>query len=136
MNHYAELREALGIPQEASHEDALFFASKMKLMEWDTAYPKELNFVAFHAAWARWCHYRKERKLPAYKPMGLQAQLSKLAKIGMTSAIAAIEHSITQNYQGIYEDRSRNSAGTTRASQVIGTQDRYRVGPGVHGDIG
>lgn len=141
MNHYQELREALGIPQDASHEDALATAGKLVSVAACCAQaiisiPASIDTPQFSGAWTRWLHYRKERRLPQYKPMGLQAQLTKLAKMGAAKAIAAIEFSISQNYQGIYEDRTRNSAGTTRSSQVIGTPDRYRVGPGVHGDIG
>jgi len=136
---YDQIREALGIPQEASHEAALNIASLHAATRQpflDVKIPDQLKGDAFVAAWNQWVRYRKERKLQAYKPMGLKAQFTKLATMGAAKAIQAIEFSISQNYQGIYEDRTRNSAGTTRSSQVIGTQDRYRVGPGVHGDVG
>ena len=65
----------------------------------DLPFPSE----AFKAAWENWVGYRKERRLSAYVPRGLKGVFSKLQKIGEARAIAAIENSIAQNYQGIYE---------------------------------
>jgi len=64
--------------------------------------PPELNTPAFLAAWETWLAYRKERRLAAYKPLGLQRQLSALAAFGPQSAIEAIELSMRQNYQGLF----------------------------------
>lgn len=99
----------------------------------DVKIPKELSGMDFANAWARWCKYRTERKLSVYKPMGLQAQWTRLAEMGLQRAIAAINYSITQNYQGIYEERQGSHSANTRPSEVIGGTQQYGLGPGIHG---
>ena len=67
-----------------------------------TDLPENLDTPEFRAAWADWLAYRKERRLAAYKPIGLTRQLNALSAFGPASAIAAIEQSIQQNYQGLF----------------------------------
>src|SRR5690242_18510603 len=61
--------------------------SKMKFS--DVKIPTELHGDAFIAAWNQWGRYRSERKLSKYKPIGLQAQFTRLAEMGVARAIAA-----------------------------------------------
>ncbi len=139
MNHYAELREALGIPQDASHEEALLIAGRLKPEVFSFKLPECLDTPSFQAAWTHWVMHRKEKKLSSYKPIGMKSQFTKLAAMGAVRAIAAIEFSISQNYQGIFEPNGtskKHHQGTARSSKIIGTEDRYRIGPGVHGNIG
>lgn len=82
-------------------------------------WPVELNSDAFKTAWNIWEQYRRERKISAYTPTGTNMQFGKLKKLGEVRAIAAIEHSIAQNYQGIYEDKNghaKTHSGTPAAS--------------------
>lgn len=65
------------------------------------AYPFQSE--TFIAVWADWIGYRKERRLSAYVPRGKKAIFGKLGKMGEARAIAAIEFSIAQQYQGIFE---------------------------------
>ena len=67
-----------------------------------TDLPENLDTPEFRQAWADWLAYRKERRLAAYKPIGLARQLNALAAFGPQSAIAAIEQSMAQNYQGLF----------------------------------
>lgn len=67
-----------------------------------TDLPSNLDTPEFRQAWELWLAYRKERRLAAYKPIGLTRQLNALAAFGPASAIAAIEQSIQQNYQGLF----------------------------------
>ena len=67
-----------------------------------TDLPSNLDTPEFRQAWELWLAYRKERRLAAYKPIGLARQLNALAVFGPQSAIAAIEQSIQQNYQGLF----------------------------------
>lgn len=67
--------------------------------------PEVLDTPEFRDAWADWYEYRAESNLKAYVPTGARGQLTKLAKLGHDEAIAAIEHSIAQAYQGIYPSR-------------------------------
>jgi len=52
-----------------------------------------------------WLAYRKERRLPTYKPIGFRSFLGRLAALGPARAVAAIHYSISQNYQGVFEEK-------------------------------
>lgn len=63
----------------------------------------------FKAAWEEWLAYRKERRLPSYKPVGLKKTLTRLIQLADNSeaeAIKIIDYSISQNYQGLFKERS------------------------------
>ena len=75
--------------------------------------PDTLNTPEFCAAWEEWLAYRKERRLAAYKPIGLKVQLNRLAAFGPESAIAAIAESIAQNYQGLFPKPVKQAAMAT-----------------------
>lgn len=66
-----------------------------------------LNVVDFTAAWLDWIDERQRAGRKAYTPRGVTGQIHKLEKLGHDRAIAAIRHSITEGYVGIYE-RSRD----------------------------
>lgn len=61
----------------------------------------------FAAAWSLWKKYKAE-KGAKYKPIGEQSALKKLSKEypNEAAAIAAIENSMAQNYQGIFPPKS------------------------------
>lgn len=73
--------------------------------------PQVLDTPSFRSAWAEWVAYRKERKLAAYKPATIRAQLAKLAEWGEAVAVEAIRESIRQNWQGIFEPRAGPGGG-------------------------
>lgn len=82
--------------------------------------PPELDSDEFVAAWDDWIAFRRERKIRAYQPRGAKVQLLILAEMGQTRAIAAIQYSIAQQYQGIYEaPKSKTTA--TRTDRNAGT---------------
>lgn len=59
----------------------------------------------FHVAWSTWLDERKQKKLKNYTPRGEQGQLHNLQKISNgieADAIAIINHSIVQGYQGLF----------------------------------
>jgi hypothetical protein len=61
--------------------------------------------TAFATAWQEWLTYRKERRLPAYKPTGLKKTISHLIIISNNdeqTAIQILDQSIAQNYQGLF----------------------------------
>lgn len=68
----------------------------------------EMDTLDFAEAWDDWLTYRKKRKLKPYADGGL-ATLEMLSKLGPDRAIAAIHHSRSQNYQGIYEPREKRT---------------------------
>ena len=69
--------------------------------------PFALNTPEFEAAWQEWLEYRKERRLPRLLPRSIQKQLDALSDLGSAAAVAAIDYSIRQGYQGIYQDKSQ-----------------------------
>ncbi len=71
----------------------------------------ELPFPSaeFGIAWREWCQHLREKKKSLGKSAG-EKQLRKLAALGEPRALAAIDNSITRNWQGIFEDKAGASA--------------------------
>ena len=69
--------------------------------------PFSLNTPEFEAAWSEWLQYRRERRLPRLLPRSIQKQLDALSDLGSEAAVAAINYSIRQGYQGIYQEKSQ-----------------------------
>jgi len=67
--------------------------------------PDVLNNEVFLAAWADWVRHRSEIRKPL-KPTTIKQQLKKLAAMGVARAVAAIEHSIANGYQGLFEPKT------------------------------
>ena len=86
-------------------------AEEKKAEEKREELPTALDTEAFRAAWELWRQYRVERHLAAWKPLTIRTQLAKLAELGEARAIAAIDHSIAQAYQGIYEPKAQATGG-------------------------
>jgi len=68
------------------------------------AFPKELDGEDFAKAWERWKQHRKEIKHKLTDSTAA-AQLKKLAAMGSGRAVAAIDHSISGGWQGIFENK-------------------------------
>ena len=66
--------------------------------------PKELDTPEFRQAWDEWQQHRKEIK-KRQTPLSVAKQLKKMATWGTVRAVAAINHSIESNWQGIYEPK-------------------------------
>jgi hypothetical protein len=71
--------------------------------------PPSLDTPRFRAAWSDWTEYRKELGLKPYKPRGLAGVLKKLERAGEQAALWAIEHSIGNNYQGLFPEKFNGS---------------------------
>lgn len=83
--------------------------------------PSVLLNGGFKDAWAEWLTWKfKECKQPI-KRMSAEKQLKALAILGSERAIKAIEHSISNGYQGIFEPRTTN----TKTKQTNEEDDRY-----------
>jgi hypothetical protein len=59
-------------------------------------------------SWNEWLEARKQAKRSPYTALGVKKQLKALADMGQARAVAAINYSIRQNYQGIFEENSNN----------------------------
>ena len=72
-----------------------------------------LNTTEFMSVWEKWLkHLQEKKKLP--KGTSLQTQLDKLTEWGVTRAIEALNFSISNNYQGIFENNSLNKKSEKR----------------------
>ena len=60
----------------------------------------------FKLFWANWKQHLKEKKKPL-KPTSEKMQLAKLQAMGEERAIAALKHSMANNWQGIFEPETR-----------------------------
>jgi hypothetical protein len=69
--------------------------------------PEKLNTPAFRTAWERWLAYRRERRIAAYKPIGLSQCWVELAKFSVGVAIESIDRSIGKNWKGLFPEAIR-----------------------------
>jgi hypothetical protein len=83
------------------------------------AIPEVLETDRFIAAWGRWKRHRSEINKPL-KPASAETLLSKLAGWGEPRAVAAIEHSLSNGWQGIFEPASVDDSGQIQLSRVEG----------------
>ena len=77
--------------------------------------------------WSDWVAYHKERKFKPYTSIGMKAQITRLTRMGMNRAVAAIELSMAQNWQGIFEERSSGK----QAELPIEKPRRYETANGI-----
>lgn len=68
-------------------------------------FPDNLNCGVFKEKWNEWISYRKERKLPKLTSATARKQIDMLSGFGLTRAIASIEASITNGWQGLFEPK-------------------------------
>jgi hypothetical protein len=66
--------------------------------------PAELDQPAFREAWASWLAYRTSRRKPV-SDKAARMQLAKLAPVGPVAAVACIEASIANDYQGLFPEK-------------------------------
>lgn len=81
--------------------------SKKKEQAPEVHFPIELNEA--QESWNNWMAYRKQIKKPLTQ-MSQESNLKKWAVVGSKRLIAAVEHSISSGYQGLYEPSSQNGA--------------------------
>ncbi len=91
-------------------------------------FPAGLDVPEFIEAWTDWVNYRRERKLPKYTSKGFSLQMKTLLAMGAEKAVAAIENSIKQNYNGIFP-----ADGKGKSNGKASERTRHRFDPAVHG---
>lgn len=70
----------------------------------------------FASKWDEWIIYRKQRRLPQYVPIGLKGTFTKLKRISgddVQTAIAIIQQSMDDNYQGLFPLKKQFNGNTT-----------------------
>ena len=75
--------------------------------------PLVLDVPAFRETWNKWQQHRREIRKPT-TPTTAAAQLAKLADWGVERAIAALQHSIANGWQGIFEPKGEPHASNHR----------------------
>ena len=75
--------------------------------------PDSLNTPRFLDLWERWKKHRSEKKV-RLTPTAAAQQLKKLSAMGLERAIAAVEHSLSQGYTGVFEPGGTGSGGAAR----------------------
>jgi excisionase family DNA binding protein len=76
----------------------------------DGELPKVLDTPDFRKAWAEWLDYRRAKKKPVSKK-AVPRQLKQLASYGERGAIASIEDSIRNDYQGLFAPKGGSKNG-------------------------
>jgi hypothetical protein len=91
--------------------------------------PPELDNIVFRRVWQEWQRHRCEMKKPLTKET-TRKQLKKLAAMGEIRAVAALEFSITNGWQGIFEpkeeSRGQNNGMGSRSHQSDREPDRFK----------
>jgi hypothetical protein len=64
--------------------------------------PEGLRTDAFTEVWLQWIDHRREKRKPL-TPTAVSRQLAGLAKLGSTRAVAKVDYSIQQGYEGLYD---------------------------------
>jgi hypothetical protein len=83
------------------------------------SFPSELNNEQFKTAWIQWVEYRREMK-KRLAPSTASKQLARLATFGSAKSIQAIENSISNGWQGLFdpEKRSGHASDNVEAEQA------------------
>ncbi|MFZ1935616.1 MAG: hypothetical protein WCB27_07225 [Thermoguttaceae bacterium] len=76
----------------------------------------------FKEAWGRWTAHRKEIG-KALTPSTTKAQLKKLATLGVTRAVIAIDHSIENGWTGLFEPSTNGNGQAKTPSEPM----KYRA---------
>lgn len=81
----------------------------------------------FAQKWAEWLEYRKERKLPKYRPIGLKMALNRIVRESGQNELCAIDmiqFSMEMNYQGIFKRKQyAPHQRTNESTNRVGTSD-------------
>jgi len=109
-------------PNANSSSSSSSSSSKVKTEENPlTPFPPELDTEAFRVAWAEWLSERKDKRIKPYTDRGARTQLKRLAAFGSSVAVAAIEASIRNGWQGLFPEKvpadvpvSKNGRPTTK----------------------
>lgn len=111
-----ERREYQRIKQAQYRQEKSVKANKDRVVSSeDQEFPENLRTPEFKEAWGQWMEHLRQKKKPPTK-IAIGRQLKKLSEFGLERAIAAIDHSITSNWQGIFEKNSKGNKPTGHVS--------------------
>lgn len=85
--------------------------------------PEHLRTLAFWAAWADFTQMRRERRKPV-TPTSAKLLVSKLARVPVGVAIAALNDSTANGWLGVFTERHEQGASHARPTGTNGQQQR------------
>ncbi|MDB4731516.1 hypothetical protein OAF98_03840 [Planctomicrobium sp.] len=94
--------------------------------------PETLSVPGFQSAWMEWCSYRRESKKPISK-RAAHLQIAQLSKVGPDAAVAAIQKSILNDWQGLFPsdnikgETTNASYSRTNSGQVFDERTRNEI---------
>ena len=87
-------------------------------------FPENLKSEEFKKAWQEWQAFRKEKRAKL-TPITIKKQLKQLSEWGELQAIRAIEKSITNGWQGLFEPKQQSEVGLTPDDQLSLLEQKY-----------
>jgi hypothetical protein len=91
------------LPKEVKKTKKIKNNTNTHLATLDAVYPAKIDNPPCRNAWQKWLDYKKTKRT-SYKTVEQQTlQLKRFANHSTEAFIAAVEHSIAQNYQGLYD---------------------------------
>lgn len=87
--------------------------------------PPELQNTDFVEKWTEWLDYRKRTKRKAVSDRAAALQLKKLAAVGVKRAIATIERSIENDWQGLFPEKEEVEQQRKKRTVDDGPKRRY-----------
>lgn len=96
-----------GIPKDNPTKSQQKSIREDKKREEEIEFPANLQTDAFARAWEGYLAYRKESRHKTLSPASLKAQLRNLSEMGHDEAIAAINRSIANGWQGIFPPKGQ-----------------------------
>jgi hypothetical protein len=83
----------------------------------DCDIPKELNTTKCQEALARWLEHKRAKNKQYKSPDSVNTLLKTWSERGPDRFVAAVDHSIGSNYEGLYEDKQNGRQRQTTASR-------------------
>ena len=80
----------------------------------------------FAQKWSEWLEYRKERRLPKYRPMGLKMALKRILNESGNNEAEAMDmltYSMEMNYQGIFKRKYAPHQRPNQSPNRVGTSE-------------
>lgn len=85
--------------------------------EGDAEIPENLE-----SCWKEWLAYRRERKLPAFKPITIKRQIAFLA--AQPDPAACVEQSIRHGWQGLFELKTNGAVAVQDKASILAELER------------
>lgn len=79
--------------------------------------PSNLDTPEFRTSWVDWCAYRAKKR-NRVSEIAAGRQLTKLARAGPAAAVWAVEHSIANDYQGLFPEKYDGTTKSKSGAQV------------------